>query len=230
MTPRRLALALAAGLALADASIVTLALPDLLQALDTTVEGVAAIIGVYTVVLALTLLPAERLMRELGPRGVGAAGFAVFAVASALCGVAGSLEALLVFRALQALGGAAGLVAVFALLAGGDEAPSARRLWLGVAVLSTAVGPALGGALTQAFSWEAIFLVQAPVAGLEAPELANQPPRRLSRKTQGPATACRAARMVSALSRPDCGEKFTFGCHGPVAASTAFGSAARSSR
>ena len=63
MTPRRLALALAAGLALADASIVTLALPDLLQALDTTVEGVAAIIGVYTVVLALTLLPAERVMR-----------------------------------------------------------------------------------------------------------------------------------------------------------------------
>src|SRR5207237_149453 len=43
-----------------------------------------------------------------------------------------------------------------------------RRLWLGAAVLSTALGPALGGALTQAFSWEAIFWAQAPVAALAA--------------------------------------------------------------
>ncbi len=165
MTPRRLALALAAGLALADASVVTLALPELLRELDTTVEGVAAIIGVYTVVLALALLPAERLMRDLGPRAVGAGGFGLFALASVLCGAAGSLPLLLAFRGLQALGGAAGLVAAFALLAGpGREGaqPSARTLWLGVAVLSTAIGPALGGALTQAFSWQAIFLAQAP--------------------------------------------------------------------
>ncbi len=187
MTPRRLALALAAGLALADASVVTLALPQLLRDLSTSVEGVAAVIGVFTVVLALALLPAERLSRELGPRAVGAAGFALLAVASVGCGLAGSLPALLVGRGAQALGGAAGLAAVFALLvpasgtvagttvAGGTApgdlgtgVPSARRLWLGVAVLSTAIGPALGGALTQAFSWQAIFFAQAPVAALAA--------------------------------------------------------------
>ncbi len=165
MEPRRLVLALAAGLALADASVVTLALPELLRELDTSVEAVAAVIGVYTVVLALALLPVERLMRELGPRDVGAAGFALFSVASLACGLSGSLEALLIFRGLQALGSAAGLVAAFALLmrTGAAGAPSARALWLGVAVLSTAVGPALGGALTQAFSWEAIFFAQAPL-------------------------------------------------------------------
>lgn len=164
MTPRRLALALAAGLALADASLVTLALPELLSALHTTVEGVAAVIGVYTVVLALALLPAERAMRELGPRAVGTAGFALFALASVGCGLAGSLTALLVCRGLQALGGAAGLVAAFGLLVGRPgDAPPARTLWLGVAVLSTAIGPALGGALTQAFSWHAIFYAQAPL-------------------------------------------------------------------
>src|ERR1700712_3691814 len=59
--PRHVLLAIAAGLALADASIVTLALPQLLFDLSTTVEGVAAVIGVYTVVLAASLLPAERL-------------------------------------------------------------------------------------------------------------------------------------------------------------------------
>ena len=52
MTLRAYALAVAAGLGLADASIVTLALPDILRELDTSVEGVAAVIGVYTVVLA----------------------------------------------------------------------------------------------------------------------------------------------------------------------------------
>jgi MFS family permease len=216
MTPRRLALALAAGLALADASVVTLALPELLRELDTTVEGVAAVIGVYTVVLALALLPMERLMRELGPRDVGAAGFALFAVASVLCGLAGSLEALLAFRGLQALGGAAGLVAAFALLVGGEpragEAhppPGARALWLGVAVLSTAIGPALGGALTQGFSWEAIFLVQAPIALLAVvacrgateprPVAAAAGPRAARSWTAGLALALVSAALTAVL-------------------------------
>ena len=53
MSPRAYVLAIAAGLGLADASIVTLALPDILRDLDTSVEGVAAVIGVYTVVLAI---------------------------------------------------------------------------------------------------------------------------------------------------------------------------------
>ncbi len=168
MRPRSVLLAVAAGLALADASIVTLALPELLVDLDTTVEGVAAVIGVYTVVLAAALIPVERLAREHGAARVGAAGFAVFALASALCAVSGSLTMLLIARALQAVGGAAALIATFTLLSDGDPedpgpAASARTLWLGAAVLSAAVGPALGGALTQAFSWPAIFVAQVPV-------------------------------------------------------------------
>lgn len=63
LAPTRSLLALAAGLVLADAAIVTLALPELLVELQTTVEGVAAVIGVYTVVLAAALLPAEQLSR-----------------------------------------------------------------------------------------------------------------------------------------------------------------------
>jgi MFS family permease len=156
----------AAGLVLADASIVTLALPELLRELDTTVEGVAAVIAVYTFVLALALLPAERLMRRFGAATVGAAGFALFGLASAVCAVADSLDLLLAARAVQALGGAVGLVAGFALIDGGM--PAGRRHWLGAAVLSSAVGPALGGALTQAFDWRAIFVVQVPLAAIAA--------------------------------------------------------------
>jgi MFS family permease len=161
MSVRAYALAIAAGLGLADASIVTLALPDILRELDTTVEGVAAVIGVYTVVLAIALVPFERAASGFSVRVIGAGGFVLFALASAACAGADDLTGLLVARCAQALGAAAGLATVFDLLGGAGRG---RRLWLGAAVFATAVGPALGGALTQAFDWRAIFVFQVPVA------------------------------------------------------------------
>jgi predicted MFS family arabinose efflux permease len=161
---RTAVLALAAALALADASIVTLALPELLTQLDTGVEGVAAVLGVYTAVLAVALLPAWSLTRRLHARWVGAAGLLVFCGASILCGEANTLNVLLLGRAIQALGAAAGLVAGFALITTGPAQDLGRRLWPLAAIIGTATGPALGGALTQAFDWRAIFLVQAPIA------------------------------------------------------------------
>jgi MFS family permease len=175
---RHVLLAVAAGLALADASIVTLALPELLTELDTTVEGVASILGVYTVVLALALLPAERLQRRVGAPRTAAGGLLLFGAASVVAGASDALEPLLAARAVQAVGGAAALVAAFALLEpGGAAGERGRRLWLGAAVLAAAVGPALGGALTEAFSWRSIFLVQAPVAALAAVAALAEPRR-----------------------------------------------------
>jgi MFS family permease len=159
---RRAFIAVAAGIALADASIVTLGLPSILVELDATVEGVALVLGVYTAVLALALLPAAWLCRRFGDAYVGAAGFALFLAASLGCGASNSLGLLLVLRGIQALGGAAGLVAAFALLDGGRPG-AGRRMWVAASVFGIAVGPALGGALTQAFSWRAIFLAQAPI-------------------------------------------------------------------
>jgi hypothetical protein len=162
---RHLLIAVAAGLALADASIVTLALPDILVDLHTTVDGVAAVIGIYTVVLVVTLIPVERLMRRIGPSHTGAAGLALFAVASLGCAAANSLTVLLIARAIQALGGSAALMAAFSLLVAKRDA---RQLWLYATVVASAVGPALGGALTQAFDWQAIFVFQAPIGALAA--------------------------------------------------------------
>jgi MFS family permease len=159
-------LALAAGVALADGSIVTLGLPQILGDLDTTVEGVAAVIGVYTLVLALALLPLERAAGRVSVRAIGAGGLALMAAASVLCALSGDLTTLLVGRGLQALGGAGGLIAVFAMLGGGEGA--GRRMWVGAAVLGTAIGPALGGVLTEVFSWQAIFVFQAPIAAVAA--------------------------------------------------------------
>src|SRR3954471_18197965 len=165
---RRALIALAAGLALADAAVVTLALPQLLLELDTTVEGVAAVIGVYTLVLTLAL----PLSAALHNRATGAAGALLFAAASVGCASANSLELLLVMRALQAVGASALLAAAFDALDGGG---AGRRLWLGAAVAGTAAGPALGGLLTELFDWRAIFVAQAPIAFAAVPALLASP-------------------------------------------------------
>ena len=165
---RRALIAIAAGLALADAAVVTLALPPLLLELDTTVEGVAAVIAVYTAVLALAL----PISAALHSRATGAAGALLFAAASIGCASADSLEMLLAMRALQALGASALLAAAFDALDGGG---AGRRLWVGAAVAGTAAGPALGGALTELFDWRAIFVAQAPIALAAAPALAASP-------------------------------------------------------
>jgi predicted MFS family arabinose efflux permease len=147
---------------------VILALPPLLIELDTSVEGVAAVIGVYTAVLAIAL----PVSAALHSRVTGAAGAVLFGAASIGCATADSLELLLVMRALQALGASALLAAAFDALEGGG---AGRRLWVGAAVVGTAAGPALGGALTELFDWRAIFVAQAPIALAAAPALLASP-------------------------------------------------------
>jgi MFS family permease len=205
MTPRPIVLAAVAGVALADASIVTLALPDILRDLDTTIEGVAAVIGLYTLVIAVALLPLERVASRFSVPAVGAGGFALLAASSAVCASAGTITVLLLARAAQALGGAAGLATVFELLGGGQGRE--RRLWVWAAVFATAIGPALGGALTQGFSWRAIFAFQVPVgaagaiavlAGPARARAAETPPARQERPERLPLRPALALGLVSA--------------------------------
>jgi hypothetical protein len=190
---RRALIAIAAGLALADAAVVTLALPQLLLELDTTVEGVAAVIGVYTVVLAITL----PLSAALHSRASGGAGALLFAAASIGCASSDSLEMLLAMRALQALGASALLAAAFDALEGGG---AGRRLWVGAAVAGTAAGPALGGALTELFDWRAIFVAQAPVAFAAAPALLRSPIASVREALPRPPRDLLAAAALALLS------------------------------
>jgi MFS family permease len=204
--PSRSLLAVGVALALADASVVTLALPELLNELDTTVEGVAAVIGVYTLVLAAALPLAESIRRRSGTRKTGVAGFALFAAASVACGLAPELATLLVARSAQAAGAAAALVAGFDAIGAGREHPS--RLWTAASVFGIAIGPALGGAITQLLDWRAIFLSQAPIGAaaaiasvragrraVTAGGATERPPGRLS-----PAPAVALALLSAALT------------------------------
>lgn len=198
----RVLMAAGAGLALADASIVTLALPPVLDALDTSVEGVAAVIGVYTLVLAVALPFAARLLRGWGARRLGVLGFGLFALASLGCGAASSLPVLLALRGIQALGAAAGLVSTFSLLGAGEAGTAGRRLWVAAAIFGTAVGPALGGALTELLDWRAIFLAQAPLALAAAVACAgaSDRPHREPVAETSPSLASRAPLALALLS------------------------------
>jgi hypothetical protein len=159
---RRTFLALAAGLALADASIVTLGLPSIRIELGASINEVAAVLGVYTLVLAIALLGAAPLARAWGGAWVAAVGSALFGLASLACGLVDSIPPLLILRGIEAIGGAGVLVGAFTLLDGGRPGPG-RRLWFAASIFGAAVGPALGGVLTEAFDWRAIFLVQVPL-------------------------------------------------------------------
>ncbi len=175
-------MALAGFLALADTAIVALALPPILRELDTDVAGVAAVLGVYAVVLALALPAAEWLRRHTDTRGVGLAGVALFAGGSLACGVAESLQVLLLGRGVQAVGGAALLVTAYSVLSDTD---AGRRAWRLAVLLGTAAGPAIGGALTQGFGWRSIFLLQAPLALAAIPGALAAPGAPAAARTPG---------------------------------------------
>jgi MFS family permease len=161
------AVAVAVAVAFADSSIVVLALPELYAEFDTTIEGIAWVITSYNVVVAIAALALVFVVHRARAHLVLAAGLIVFLGASVACSVADTLNALIVARSIQGLGGAlllAGALPVLGALAGSMARGVA--IWTIAGTLGAALGPALGGALTQAFDWRAIFITQAPIAGV----------------------------------------------------------------
>jgi MFS family permease len=157
-------LGLGVGLALADSSIVTLALPEILGEFDVGITTVAWVLTSFNLVLAVVAVPAAYVARRR-PRIVFAAGTLVFAASSLACGLAPWFEMLVAARCVQALGAALMVTAALDLLsqALGDGA-SAARVWVAAGVVGAALGPVAGGVLTQALGWESIFLAQVPLA------------------------------------------------------------------
>jgi predicted MFS family arabinose efflux permease len=164
---RLAALVAAVAIAFADSAIVVLALPDLLAQYDVSINGVAWVVTAYNVALAVAALGLALFGRRLDPVRLALAGSVVFTAASLVCAVAPDVWVLIAFRAVQGVAAAGllvGALPVMTALAPGRGA----ALWAGAGVFGAALGPALGGALTEVFSWRAIFYAQAPVAALGA--------------------------------------------------------------
>jgi MFS family permease len=152
-------------LVLADSSIVVLALPQIYRELDTSVAGVTWVLVSFNLVMALAAVPAAHLARRIGPGRSAAVGLAVFAGAGIACGLSSELSTLIAARCVQALGGAAAVTAVLELLPAtvGSERRAAA-VWATAGATGAALGPAVGGLLTELVSWQSIFLAQAPLA------------------------------------------------------------------
>jgi MFS family permease len=162
-------LAVTVALVLADSAVVTLALPDILQHLNTSVAQVAWVLISFNLVLGLIAVPAAMGFARAQHRILTAVGIAVFAGASAWCAVAQSIEVLNAARCLQALGGALALVGCLELMINVYGERRGLAHWITAGVVGTATGPVAGGLLTQAISWQAIFVVQVPFAVLAVP-------------------------------------------------------------
>ncbi len=160
-------MAAAVAVAFADSSIVVLALPELYVGFETTIPRISWVISAYNVAVVVgvgvvALLPFARRAR---PARTAVVGLTIFLAASIACAVAGNLAWLVAGRTAQGVGAALLLGAslpLMAVLSGVQE--RAVAVWIGAGLLGTAVGPALGGLLTEAFNWRAIFAAQAPVA------------------------------------------------------------------
>ena len=152
------------GLALADSSVVTLALPDILRQFDVEIPTVAWVLTSYNLWLALAAVPAAYVARRRPvPAFVG--GTLVFAAASLACALAPTFDVLVGARCVQAVGGALVVCAALDLLTeieGSDT--RAVRTWAAAGILGAALGPAIGGILTETLGWESIFVAQGPLA------------------------------------------------------------------
>jgi predicted MFS family arabinose efflux permease len=200
MRLRRGLVAVGVGLVLADGSIVSLALPQILADLHTTVVGLAAILFVYMAVLAVAALVTAQVGARRDARHLASGGFALVAVAGVVCAASRSLDVMLVGRAIGAVGGGVCAVASFALLDGGGRG---ARVWLLASVLGLAAGPAIGGLLTQLFEWRAIFIFQVPLGAAASlltytwPAISSRPPPAAPRSIQ---STGRVSRLLATIA------------------------------
>jgi len=150
-----------------DVTVVNVALPTIGRALHTGVSGLQWMIDAYTLALASFLILAGSAADRFGRRRVFQIGLALFTAGSLLCSLAPSVEWLIVFRLVQGLGGAMLNPVALSIITNTVTEPKARAraigVWGAVVGLSMALGPIVGGTLTQAVGWRSIFWINAPV-------------------------------------------------------------------
>jgi EmrB/QacA subfamily drug resistance transporter len=161
-----IAVCVATFMLLLDITIVNVALPSIQSSLNSSLSSLQWVVDAYALTLASFLLVFGSLGDRLGRRRIFSVGFAIFTVASLCCGLANDPTVLNIFRALQGVGGAAMFATSLALIAQefeGRERASAIGIWGATVGGAVAVGPLVGGALTDAFGWEWIFFVNVPI-------------------------------------------------------------------
>lgn len=160
---------LGSGIAFLDGTVVTVALPTIGRDLDASFAGLSWISNGYLVTLASLILVGGSVGDRLGRKRVYLAGAGAFALASLLCGLAPDVGTLVGARMLQGVAGAflvPGSLALLQTTFHPDDRARAIGTWSGLAGITTAVGPFLGGWLVEAASWRWVFLLNLPLAAV----------------------------------------------------------------
>lgn len=158
---------LGSSMAFVDGTVVNVALPVFQSELGATVTQVQWVVESYALLLAALLLVGGGLGDRFGRKRCYAIGVSVFALASAACGLARTTEQLVLFRAVQGVGGALlvpGSLAIISATFATEQRGRAIGTWSAFTAITAAFGPVLGGWLIDNFSWRWIFYVNVPIA------------------------------------------------------------------
>jgi EmrB/QacA subfamily drug resistance transporter len=182
-------ISIATFMLLLDITVVNVALPDIQRDLGASLSSLQWVVDAYSLTLAAFLLTAGSLGDRLGRRRVFTIGFGLFTFASFLCGIAGDPTLLNLARGLQGVGGAAMFATSLALIGQefhGRDRATAFGVWGATIGGAVAIGPLVGGVITEHLGWEWIFFVNVPIGllaiGLTERKLANiaaQDPQRI---------------------------------------------------
>jgi len=155
-----------AFMAILDTTVVDVIVPKLTGPLATDLYGVQWIITSYMIAAAIALLITEWLIKNFGAKKIFLAGVALFSAASFACGLAGALEEMIIFRIIQGIGEAFIMVTSHIMIFNYFP-PHQKGLAMGIFALGVsfapALGPTIGGYLTEFYNWRMVFFINVPI-------------------------------------------------------------------